>query len=270
MTDRTVLALALALAAGGLGALASPLAARAANSCGYDPATRQLTVDSDGSSSLNTFAGSIYLLPGGPGTCGAATTANTDSIVVHVPQDAGFLLVGRFAPGATPEPLGESEIEITVHGASHLGVSLGDDAPQHLTYGAKGVAVDDDADLDVRAADTTSITTTTGAGDDVVSGQGGRGTGGTYPGFVNVRGGDGDDALTGGLGGSVLEGGPGSDTLRAAGPGRDRLLGQADDDTLLAADGSRDIVNGGPGSDRAHVDEGLDRVRHVEQPFGAS
>jgi hypothetical protein len=258
---------ALPLVAGLLGLLALPGSAPAADSCTYDPSTRQVAVVSDGSVSLNVVAGAIYMLPAGPGSCGDATTTNTDSIVVNVPLDSGFLLDGRFAPGATPETRGQSEIEITVHGAQHLGISLGDDLAQHLTYGTKGISVDDDKDVDVRAPDSTSITTTTGAGDDRVSGQGGHGTGAAYPGIVNVRGGDGNDHLIGALGASLLDGGTGNDTLQAIGPASDQLVAGAGDDTLLAADGSRDALNGGPGFDRAHVDEGLDVVHHVEEHF---
>jgi hypothetical protein len=45
------------------------------------------------------------------------------------------------------------------------------------------------------------------------------------------------------------------------------LLGGPGRDTIYARDGTRDVVEGGPGSDRARVDRGLDRLRSVERPI---
>ena len=47
--------------------------------------------------------------------------------------------------------------------------------------------------------------------------------------------------------------------------GAEGLTGQAGDDWLNAKDGLRDLVDGGPGSDRALVDPGVDRVVSVEK-----
>jgi Ca2+-binding RTX toxin-like protein len=73
----------------------------------------------------------------------------------------------------------------------------------------------------------------TGAGDDTVT------LGRTVPVPATIRGGEGDDVLTGGNGNDKLIGGSGDDELNGRG-GDDLLIGGSGDDTL----------NGGPGEDR--------------------
>lgn len=73
----------------------------------------------------------------------------------------------------------------------------------------------------------------TGAGNDVVT------LGRTVPVPATIRGGEGDDVLTGGAGNDKLIGGPGDDELNGRG-GNDMLMGGPGDDTL----------NGGPGEDK--------------------
>jgi Ca2+-binding RTX toxin-like protein len=70
----------------------------------------------------------------------------------------------------------------------------------------------------------------TGAGDDIVT------LGRTVPVPATIRGGEGDDVLTGGAGADKLIGGPGDDELNGRG-GNDALIGGPGEDT----------VNGGPG-----------------------
>jgi Ca2+-binding RTX toxin-like protein len=87
-----------------------------------------------------------------------------------------------------------------------------------------------------------------------------------------LAGGAGKDRLWGGANSDVLAGGAGNDRLwggargdvLTGGGGSDELRGQGGDDRLLAKDGRRDLVDGGTQHDRATVDRGLDRVRHVE------
>jgi Ca2+-binding RTX toxin-like protein len=73
----------------------------------------------------------------------------------------------------------------------------------------------------------------TGAGNDTVT------LGRTVPVPATIRGGEGDDVLTGGTGNDKLIGGPGDDELNGRG-GDDLLIGGSGDDEL----------NGGPGEDR--------------------
>jgi hypothetical protein len=88
-----------------------------------------------------------------------------------------------------------------------------------------------------------------------------------------VNGGDGNDWLIGGLGNDVLVGGNGKDKIIGlrgndsitGGAGRDILFGGAGDDTIDAFDSARDLVGGGAGSDKARVDENVDRAWNVEE-----
>lgn len=96
-----------------------------------------------------------------------------------------------------------------------------------------------------------------GAGNDTLKG----GARGDY-----LRGNAGSDRLLGGGGSDDLSGQAGNDRF-VGGPGRDRCLGGGRNDVFYARDGFRDFVGGGPGTDRARIDVGLDRVRHVERRF---
>lgn len=57
----------------------------------------------------------------------------------------------------------------------------------------------------------------------------------------------------------------GSTRCRAAGPGRDTLIGGSGNDFFNSKDGTPDTVTGGPGADRGLVDPGVDRVSGVEK-----
>src|SRR5262249_50977660 len=119
----------LALAAG---ALAFPLlagTAQAAVSCSYDPATHTATITSDlldlRVTTLPNPDGTIGFAAGGkaPGgdegaDCSGAGTSNTDRIVIHGSSRSLIISTfgGSFAPGFTPEPTGQSEIELAVDG----------------------------------------------------------------------------------------------------------------------------------------------------------
>src|SRR5262245_24085349 len=108
-------------------------AARADSPCSYDPASHVVTVQdpaglpnvtltttlqSDGSTGF--VVGVTDATGNGFGVdCGAATTENTDQIAIHGTGGGGLLLSARnapFAPGFTPEPTGQSEIEIAADG----------------------------------------------------------------------------------------------------------------------------------------------------------
>jgi len=90
-----------------------------------------------------------------------------------------------------------------------------------------------------------------------------------------IRGGAGDDSLSGSGGRDELWGGAGADTIigkggddrLAGGAGRDTMFGNQGRDLLLARDGGRDRVAGGRGRDRARVDRAVDLLRGVEALF---
>jgi len=106
----------------------------------------------------------------------------------------------------------------------------------------------------------------------------------TYTVDSTLRGGDGDDTLIGGNGDQDLYGGDGADLLRGGtkpdflsggrgadeligGTGRDQIRGGSGNDTFRARDGEADSLNGDRGTDRAHVDTGLDHLSNIEGVF---
>jgi Ca2+-binding RTX toxin-like protein len=114
-----------------------------------------------------------------------------------------------------------------------------------------------------------------GGGRDMVLGHGGRDV---------LRGGPGRDQMAGGGGADVLRGGPARDFLSGGSPsarslpsdradliiggeGMDVCFGDRGNDTFVLRDGERDFAGGGSGTDRAHVDGGLDLLRAIERLF---
>ncbi len=215
---------------------------------------------------------------------GAPTVLNTDTIRVRSP-DLAFpdvlLARGPFAPGATPELEGASEIEIEfafrARGlfAEVVGTRRADElhwgpGPEHhpgLNLNPSD-AGDQDVDVTVRgpgayliaggAAGNDTIVPAPGApfpNDGVVS-SGGRGDdrlSAPRNSWGSLGGGAGDDVLTGGRQGDNLFGGPGRDKI-FGGPGRDRVNSR---------DSNRDRVRCGVGRDRVRADR-KDRLRGCE------
>lgn len=245
------------LAGGALGA--SPaMAAATASVCDYNTANKNVIVtDNSGGAELSLLRRGEELMVadgaadprfcfvvGGP----TATVKNTEKITVfaapaHV---AGGYRIdqnnGRFAPGATPETDGDSEIEITLvtSGVSAPRLTVAG-TPQNdvISVGTGGrinFAYDNDADVIPQ----------------------------TKPAKVRVTGGVGNDEIDG-LGGSIfsppadlpidLSGDADSDTLFAG--GNDNILrGGFGDDRLFSANGiSFDGLTGGPGFDVAETDK---------------
>jgi Ca2+-binding RTX toxin-like protein len=69
---------------------------------------------------------------------------------------------------------------------------------------------------------------------------------------TNVRGGAGNDTITGDDNGNVLWGGPGDDTI-SGGPGADMIYGETGNDTL-SGDAGNDFIYGGPGVNTIYGD----------------
>ena len=240
-----------------------------------------------------------------PKTCvgGSPTVFSTDSINVLTsgserPNVDVLLANGPLAPGATPESVGASEIEIDVRGL-HIGTTVvgtrGDDV---FAWGASGAhaglnvnpshAGDRDVDITISRADPiAALNVDAGAGDDTITGNPILGelafvsaTGG--PGndvlsaprgaFASLHGGSGDDAITGSRFDDTLDGGAGRDRISgrggadviSGGSGSDELLGGAGRDTIRARDRARDTVSCGSGRDRVQADR-RDRLTGCEQ-----
>jgi Ca2+-binding RTX toxin-like protein len=244
-----------------------------------------------GTTATLSVAGAEIRFGGTP--CGGATTANTDAITVTGPSGSVERLVidqsgGALAPGATAEAIGISELELAVN----LGdltdevVLQGTSAADTLAVGTKGVAFNNDADLDVAfGVLPSSVELVGGGGGDLLTAGGGYGAAQAFAGRVTLRGDDGDDTLSGGSLGDLLvggagadgmDGGTGDDVMRGedgndrlngqdandtlvGGTGADSLSGGSADDTLDAADGEADVlIHGQLGVDTAFFDAGID------------
>jgi Ca2+-binding RTX toxin-like protein len=202
-----------------IGALAGPVPPARAATCAFDPSTASVTIEvGDGETGVIARSGDAITLNGAP--CGSATVSTTDTIVVNgtgTPVEVEIdLSGGPFAPGATPEDGGgDTEIEFAINLPSGsptvlISGSAGADA---ITVGAAGInlnATETTGDADVTIVGTPLIAVEGLAGTDVLSVAGGAGTG--APGAASLSGGDDDDELLGGLGGSTLDGGNGIDT----------------------------------------------------------
>jgi Ca2+-binding RTX toxin-like protein len=225
---------------------------------------------------------------------------NTDTIEVLL-DPAGFadLLLGGgpFAPGATAEPEGDSEIEVEFVGDDIFiavrGTGLADQfewrpgPDRHLGLNLNpSVAGDQDVDVTV-AGDLAALNAVGRGGDDsilsapdaLLPNDGVFSTGGSgddrleapRDGGGLLQGGPGDDLLIGGMRGDLLEGGGGKDQISGAGgndriepgSGRDVIRAGSGHDHIEARDSIRDIVRCGSGPDFVKADK-RDRLRGCE------
>ena len=290
-----------------LGVCSAPPAV-ARTRCSYSGApSNTLTVRSDGDLTEIARRGQRIVvsgfLGGDPKTCsgGVPTVLNTDKIEVLVDAD-GFvdllLRGGPFAPGATAELEGDSEIEVefvgvdifvTVSGTGRAdqfewGPGFGREPGLNLNPGRAG---DQDVDVTVEG-DLASINAVGRGGNDSILSA----PGDVFPNAQHVfstggkgddrleaprdgggllQGGPGDDELIGGGRGNTLEGGGGNDQISGAGgndriepgSGRDVIRAGSGHDHIEARDSTRDIVRCGPGPDFVTADK-RDRLRGCE------
>jgi trimeric autotransporter adhesin len=274
--------------------LAAYPATAAAESCTYDASTRALTatIDPTEGATLQVTASGELWFGAVPAACGAATTANTDSISISgsagttetltIDESAGFL-----GPGFSSETnFPEIETAVALGDASDVIVVLGTAGDDSIAMGANGLSLNSDGDVDVTFAPLPAAVEIQGAaGVNFLTGRGGWGAGLAYAGDVTLIAGDSGDELNGGNGDDVLLGGAGADTLNGnagddrleanggndrlsggegadflvGGPGDDRLIGGFGNDFLNAFDGEADTqINGGPDIDISFYDPGLD------------
>lgn len=224
--------------------------------CAYNSAQKTVTaaIPAGVSATLAVVAGQIHFGVT-PTACGEATTGNTDTITItgsagSVEQLTIDQTGGRLAPGAIAESTGTSEIELAVNlgDASDVIVIRGSTVADTLAVGNKGVALNNDADVDVTLTPLpSSIELVGGGGGDLLTGRGGFGAGQVFPGRVTLRAGDGGDTLTGGNLDDLLVGGAGADAV-TGGTGNDELYGLGGADSLSGNDGN-DLIVGGTGAD---------------------
>jgi Ca2+-binding RTX toxin-like protein len=212
--------------------------AGATATCGFADGVVSVALPADGDSArltIGTGADAGRILFGvGDATatrCGTAATATTDTVsAIGADGTQSFrisLSGGPFAPGVTVEADGSSEIEFLVdlgEGTDDELTVAGDAVADQIVLGTGGLnvnAAESADDIDVTAAGVERFSLEGNAGNDLLSGGGGEGTGdAVIAGRLTLRGGEDNDTLTGGAGNDVLNGGPGSDHLDG-GPGAD-------------------------------------------------
>jgi serralysin len=227
-----------------------------------------------------------------PCSGGTPTNENVDHVsVIQSPRgEFGSVTIdesaGPFAPGATPEGDGSSEIEFGLNlpgRLSSVGIK-GGDGPEAvqigtLPSGAPGAnlnAQEDGAspDVDVEAPGTREFEVDAEGGDDSVTGMGGPGFAGPLRNaFVFAQGGLGKDFLQAGPLGAALGGDEGRDVLVGSGredvleggSGKDKMFGGHGSDRMFAADGKKDLVICGSGRRDYVVDDLIDRSLHCER-----
>jgi len=149
--------------------------------------------------------------------------------------------------------------------------SGGDDAIDTV-FGASGIDLNNDGDLDVTTTAVESFTVNgdvgvTGTADDTISGAGSTATGAAFATKLTINGNGGDDTLTGGTANDTINGGGGRDTV-AGGLGDDTLDGGAEltDAVSYATSATAVTVNLTSGT---ATGEGLDTLTTFERIVGS-
>jgi Ca2+-binding RTX toxin-like protein len=209
---------------------------------------------------------------------GEPTVLNTDTIRVVLRHGAEADLRldgGPFAPGATPEPEGVSEIEVEFRALIALPTIVGTAAAETFEWGPGGTHPGLDLNPSSDSVRDVDVTLNGKYPALIADGAGGNDRIVPAPDFrsraegVFSEGGKGKDLLiapahTGG----ILDGGPGADRL-IGGPSREYLIGGAGADLLRGAGGDdlleagrgADLIFGGPGPDS--IKTGHDSLRDV-------
>jgi Ca2+-binding RTX toxin-like protein len=242
-----------------LSALGTAAPAHSAVTCAFGAGTATVSMSAAGDSAsiavgTGANAGRIMV---GVTACGAATTALTDTIVVNGNTGAENVTIdlsgGQFAPGVAVEGSGTSEIEFVVDlstGVLDRVTVTGSTSADALAWGASGINLNADDDVDVTLANVELGTVNGSDGDDVVSGAGDAVTGAPTVLALTLNGDAADDVLTGGDGDDTISGGAGADAI-AGGDGDDTPTGGAGNDFFdegAAANGS-EAIGGGSGND---------------------
>lgn len=285
MRHRARLSLLTAAALAGGVLVAAPAAA--AVTCTHDLVDERVDVVLQVDGDAVTLSVDAGVIEANDTRCGSATTENTDTIDVSVADpDADHdqalvidLLGGPFAPGATTEGSGTSEIEIDANlgaGIDSLTIKGGNGADD-VRFGDAGINLNGDDDDDIDYARINAFRAEGRAGVDVLSGSGGRGTGDPFhntpltligdEGGDRLTGGTRDDTLLGKTGADRMKGGTGDDLLYGSYGddvlegeyGEDVLEGGADDDVVIGGAG-RDAITGKSGNDEIWGKSGNDRI----------
>jgi Ca2+-binding RTX toxin-like protein len=264
-------ALTFALA---VGLTAGPgVAASAVAGCSFDAPSGVVTVAATDDVAVSRAGNAIEVDGSG---CGGATVTTTDLIEVAATARIVVeidLFGGAFAPGATAEAKGTSEIEwrlklaagstLVVEGGPDRDVVVGakDDTGAGLAFGAG----DDDLEVRFPSTDPSSIVLRGGEGNDVLRGDG---LAARSPVSIPLEllGGAGDDVVVGGGGADRLAGNAGADVLRG-GAGNDRLDGGLGDDLVSYTDAGAGVIV--DLADHRAIGRGSDRLAALEWVMGS-
>lgn len=192
--------------------------------CVRTGSTLSIDIPAGGSVTIGRSGTSFNLVGSGisDSTCGGATVDNVDTVVVtgaNATELVGLdLSGGPFAPGATPEGTGISEIEfqLDLGAGNDTLVVQGGILNEKIRLGSAGINWNGDGDADVMLTAVQTVTVNGGDGSDTISGSGGLGTGGLFQLPLTQNGDAGGDRLRGGAAGDVQNGGTGNDTLFAS------------------------------------------------------
>jgi Ca2+-binding RTX toxin-like protein len=205
--------------------------------------------------------------------CTGATATATDTIVVtgsaandELRLDLGG---GPFAPGATDEGDGSSEIELTIDlgaGTDTLRV-FGRSGANNIVLGSGGLNLnggEKPPDADVSVVNVEDFELTGGGDKDILWAAGSYGTGNWLNVSVTIDGRGGDDLIGGGSAGDVLSGSGGWDDIRPFG-GNDKVNGSDGYDLVFFQASHGVQVDLGRGTARG---QGRDRLTGIEQMWG--
>ena len=202
-------------------------------------ATRTLFIDVPSGVAVSVLRSGDDIVVAGVGACaGSPTVLNTDLISVTGADGSESLTIdlsgGPFAPGATAEGSGLSEIEWVASSVESL-VIQGSSGNDMIRFGSAGGNLNSDDDADLTLPDVATSIVYGALGSDVLSGAGAFGADpGKWARPLHLYGQDGGDKLTGGTDDDLLDGGAGVDDIRQfnVSDGGDTIVGGAGVDKL--------------------------------------
>lgn len=270
--------------------LLAPQASEAKMACRYDAGKMALSVTVTGfdEAGIRRFGEEILVSPflEPPVLCkgGRPTVANTDLVEITAEGEGSAWIElegGRFAPGATAEPDGFSEIEFEIRGNGFVDFE-GGPGRDHFRFMDSGsesginLNADDDADLDITSPSPSSasllLVVEGGPGADLIDAKG-------RPGLeMFAAGGKGDDTLVAPAAvGAILDGGKGRDRLIGGkrgdflvpGPGADAVKARSGSDQVkIGPDRQQDRIDCGAGADFVGTPDDRDRLLSCERVKG--
>jgi hypothetical protein len=183
------------------------------------------------------------------------TVFNTNTIKIVTGDGTNTVEInetnGLFAPGATKEKTGKSEIEFSVTGGSGFDTKklVGRPVDDKIDLGGGGFNINKDNDADIFGSSIDLVVVNSGGGDDKVSAAGNSVVGSAFPIQITVSGQSGQDVLRAGASFSTLDGGKNGDRLVGndfgdfllGGGGGDKLTGKAASDGLFGG-GAVDLL----------------------------